>query len=201
MHRLSVNYREFNDNVDKLINLESNLINLTPKYQKLVAEIILLRLFFVLEETFSTIAGKLVCGAEYIDGSIPNSLITCRSIEKALDNMRTYGRGGTYHQLKWGKASEIKENLRYILDANENYIRTVDFHASFIDELRKIRNRIAHNNSTTRIRYQIVVKRYYGANLNGITAGTLLLSPRRSPNLLQQYLIKAKILIKTMTKA
>lgn len=200
MHRLDVNLRDFDREVDKLSDLERNLLNLAAQYQKLVAEIVLLRLFYVLENTFASMACKVVCRAKYLDGSSPTVLVTCRNVQRALAEMKNYGRTRPRHTLKWTKASEIKENLKYVLNSSDHFVRVVDYHGNFIDEMRRIRNRIVHNNQQSRNNYQVVIRRLYGAKLNGITPGTLLLSKRYSPSLLRQYLIKSNILIKEVAK-
>lgn len=200
MHRLNVDLQNFNREVDKLSDLEKNINYLPAKYQKLVAEIVLLRLFYLVENAFFSIACKVVCGAQYLDGSSPNVMISCRTVRSAEIQMKNHGRSRPRHTLKWSKASEIKENLKYVLDRHDHFVRTVDFHGTFIDEIRRVRNRIAHNNPTARNNYQVVVRRYYGAQLNGLTPGTLLISSRHSPNVLRQYLAKSKILIKELIK-
>lgn len=200
MHRLNVNLQDFNREADKLSDLETNLNYLPAKYQKLVAEIVLLRLFYLLENTFISIACKVVCGAQYLDGSNPNVLISCRTIQSAKAQMENHGRAKPRHNLKWSKASEIKENLKYVLDHHDHFVKIVDIHGTLIDEVRRVRNRIAHNNQTSRNNYQVIVRRYYGARLNGLTPGNFLISSRYSPNILHQYLAKSKILVRELMK-
>lgn len=200
MYRLEVNLREFDQQANKLSNLEKSLLPLPAAYQKLIAEIMHLRLFYVLENTFASMACKVVCNAQYLDGSSPVVIMVCNNIQSALTVMKNHGRSRTRHRLRWTKASEIKENLRYVLDVNDNFMKVIDNHGNLIDEMRRVRNRIAHNNQQSRNNYQVVVRRYYGARLNSISPGTLLLSKRNSPNLLQQYLIKSKILVKEVAK-
>jgi len=133
-----VNLRDFNREVDKLSDLEGNLLYLPAHYQKLVAEIVLLRLFYLLENTFASMAYKVVCRAQYLDGSNPTVLIICRNVQSASAEMRNHGRTKPRRYLKWTKASEIKENLRYVLDSDEHFVKTVDYHGTFIDEVRRI---------------------------------------------------------------
>ena len=98
------------------------------------------------------------------------------------------------------KRKYIKDNVKNIINPNDNFYNVVNRHGTLIDEMRRIRNRIAHNNSSARGKYRAIVRRYYGAYLNNITPGTLLLSPRKSPPLLAQYIIKSRILIKDLVK-
>lgn len=175
--------------------------DLKPTHQKLVAEIVLLRLFSLFENAISSISLKLTCGANYADGTPPLLTIRARSAVSARNLLQQHGRVRTRHELKWTKASEIKENLRHVIDPNDNIIIVVDRNGSLIDELRRVRNRIAHNNEQSRRNYREIVRRHYGAVLNHITPGVLLLTPRISPSLLEQYIIKQRIVMKDAVKA
>jgi hypothetical protein len=87
-----------------------------------------------------------------------------------------------------------------VIPTREHFLITLAFHTILIDEMRKIRNRIAHNNPSSRMMYQTVVRRYYGAEQKHISPGTLLLSTQFTPRLIDQYLSKSKILVKEMIK-
>ena len=114
--------------------------------------------------------------------------------------MRKHGRAQPRHTLNWSKVSEIKQNVRHLLPPGEHIITVLDAHGTFIDELRRVRNRIAHNNEQARRSYQVIVKRHYGARVNAVTPGMLLLTRRKRPCLLRQYIRKSQVLVKTMTK-
>ena len=200
MRSLAVDYREGLGEFAKLQSLSRNLGALDSAYQKLVAEIALLRLFYITENAFFSVACKLLCGCLYVDGSAPVLLAPASSTRAAERAMRTHSRPKP-RDLKWSKAKEIKENLRFVMDASDHFVRSVDFHGTLIDEIRRIRNRIAHNNPRSRSNFQVVVRRYYGASLNHVTPGTLLLSPRHSPPLIDSYLAQMAVLLKTLTRS
>jgi hypothetical protein len=103
-------------------------------------------------------------------------------------------------QLMWSKASEIKENTKYVIDPNDNFSQVIDRNGSLIDELRRVRNRIAHNNAQSRRKYREVVRRYYGAYMNHVTPGVLLLTTRIRPALIEQYIKQERILVKDILK-
>lgn len=200
MARLDVNYNEGCKELDRLIDLQSHICPLPPKYRKLIAEIILLRAFSLLEETICAIASKLACGIPYCDGAQANILIRASSSTDALQKMISHGRTRPRWTLSWSRASEIKKNMQYIIASGDHFMSIVDQHGTFIDEMRRIRNRIAHNNYNSRKNYYVIVRRYYGAYLNNVTPGTLLLSVRRTPILIESYLVKCRILIKQLVK-
>ena len=201
MPNLHVTYRYASKELDKLVDIQAHISPLPPKYRKLIAEIILLRAFSVFEESVLLVACKLVCGADYCDGSKPLILVSAGSAADAEDKMRNYGRRKPRTNLSWTRATEIKENLRYLIHAKDHFIAIIDQHGAFVDEVRRVRNRIAHNNPNSRKAYRVVVRRYYGAYLNSISPGTLLLSDKRSPVLIEQYLTKCRILMKHLVKA
>lgn len=199
MAKLKVDYLELDSEIDKLIDLLSHISSLQPRFAKLVAEILLLRLFSSLEETIMSVTTKIGCGALYVDGSQPRLAVQSKSRQGAIDNMMKYGRKKLRY-LQWSQVKEIKENVRYIIDANEHFLNELDRHMLFIEEMRWIRNRIAHNNTTVRANYRKAILRYYGGYVNSVTPGTLLLSPRQNPVLIEQYLKKSRILVKTLVK-
>jgi hypothetical protein len=201
MPKLDVDYLFCSSEIDKLSELELNLSALPPQFQKLVAEIVLLRLFYLFQESVASMATKLQCGARYLDGTSATVLAPAKSAISAQSNMSSLGRTKPRNNLKWSKVTDIKENVKYVIGPSDHFVTILDYHASFVDEMRRVRNRIAHNNLQARRNYSLVVKKHYGAFLNSVTPGTLLLSKRKSPRLLEQYLTKTKILIKNIAKA
>ena len=199
MVKLEVDHLEFDSESDKLIDLLSNISSLQPRFAKLVAEILLIRLFSSLEEAIISVTTKIGCGATYVDGSQPRLAVQSKSRRGAIDNMMKYGRSKPRY-LQWSQVKEIRENVRYIIDPNEHFLNELDRHSGFIEEIRWIRNRIAHNNTAARANYRKAILRYYGGYVNSVTPGTLLLSPRRSPVLIEQYLRMSIILLKTLVK-
>jgi len=199
MYRLLTDLAKLNKGADKLLGIQPGLASLSADNQKLISEIVLLRIFDLLLNAFKSMSCKVACGAIYLDGNPPILLHTCTSMPNATTQMRQLSRLKA-RTLRWTKASAVTENLRFIVDRNDNFMQIIRNHGGFIDEMRRVRNRIVHNNRSSRQNYQIIVRRYYGANLNAITPGTLLLSPRRQPVLLQRYLLKSKILVKELVK-
>jgi hypothetical protein len=196
--------RDYNDcckNLDKFVGLLSQINLLPVKYTKFVAEIIFLRTFSMLEESIISIACKIVCGNFYCDGNVPNLLVQASSRADAIEKMMRVGRSRPKYQLTWTKSGEIRDNLKFMLPQTETFMLIMNYHGNFLDEMRRVRNRIAHNNRKSRRDYRIVVQRYYGAPLNNISPGTLLLSNRISPPLLMTYLAKCRIFVKQIVRA
>lgn len=85
------------------------------------------------------------------------------TIDDALTNMRTIGRARPKGILKWNRASEITGNVRYVMAAAETFCVECRNHATRINEIRIVRNHMAHNNPGTRREFVTVVRRRLGA--------------------------------------
>lgn len=200
MYRLDKDLRLYNNQADKLFDLQSNLGSIPPSYRKLIAEITLLRISDLLQNSFESISCKVACGATYLDGTNPMLIHRCSSMANAISQMKILNRQKPKPLLRWSKVSDMNRNSQHIIDRHDNVTIVLTNHGGLIDEIRRVRNRVAHNNRRSRLEFQIVVARHYGAQLNHITPGSMLLSPRFNPSLLDQLILKTKILIKALVK-
>jgi len=70
------------------------------------------------------------------------------------------------------------------------------------EEMRRIRDHIAHNNSDTRAKYRDVVRVYYGSSARAIPPGKFLISEKKvQPSLLESYMLKARAFGKVLTRS
>ena len=199
MPKLDIEFNLISIETSKLTDLVLGLSALSAAHQKLVAEIILLRLFSLLENAIASVCIKIACGANYLDGTNPILLVRATSSQSAISLFQTHRRSNK-RKLIWTKGKEIKENIKYIVDSSDNLFNVINLHSSFIAEIKYVRNRIAHNNKISRDNFKSVVRMHYGAYLKNITPGILLLTKRKNPNLLTQYIVKTRIFIKELTK-
>ncbi len=198
--KFETNFRYFQSETDKLLDLLSNISVLDPKFQKLIAEIIMVRLFLLVENSVKAICCKIVCGTQYLDATSPRLCHTERTISGAAGAMQTYLRNRP-RQLKWGQANDIRRNVMYVVDGGDNLHAVLTRHGATLNEMRKVRNHIAHRNDTTRRNYRDVVKSYYGAYVSGVAPGTLLLSERRVvPPVLTRYIVASRVFIRELVK-
>ncbi len=201
MSNIAADYKLHDSESGRLLALSGTIGNLPSAHQKLVAEIVLLRLFYLFENIISSVASKLACGATYSDGSAP-ILLAPRARSSLAARVLFQNHGRTKPRiLKWSQASEIKNNVKHIIDVNDNFGTVIDSHGVLIDDMRRVRNRIAHNNAQSRKNYREVVRKHYGAYMNHVTPGLLLLTPRITPRLLEQYIRQERILVKSTLKA
>lgn len=188
--------------VARSLSLIKSLVELEATQRHFIAELVALRLFSLVESTIESLACKIVCGASYSDGSSPVLLrgTPTGGIERARDAMKKYDRTEE-RRLRWSKVNEVKKNLDKLCLPSEYFVVTIAGHGDFISELRKVRNHIAHGNRGTRIKFQHVVRKRYGANTPSITPGKLLISSRFSPLVIEEYCRKARIILKSSVKA
>ena len=168
-----------------------------------VAELITVRMFALFESVVEDSACLMVCGAPYCDDQRPNLLRQkpTRGMARALSAMRDYGRSAPRKELRWNKAREISKNLEGLFPPHEHFVEVLRVHGQLISDLRKVRNHIAHRNQGTRSGFQEVVQNNYGAVVPGLTPGRMLLSPRFTPLLVEQFCQKIGIVLEHALKA
>ena len=88
-----------------------------------------------------------------------------------------------------------------LLPPSEHFITTLHGHGKLIADLRKVRNHIAHANQGTRTKFQQVVVNYYGAKVSSLTPGKMLLSPRFTPSLAEQWCKGTRIILREALRA
>jgi hypothetical protein len=168
---------------------------LAPKFQYFVSEVVFLRLFSLLSEALEEIACKLVAGASYVNGTAPEVLHKTNSVQSAKSAMLTVGRRRSRRWLNFTNAREIELCVRHVIDSNDSFLRMCFAHDPIIDEMRIVRNYIAHRNSGTFQNYGRIIRRTYGAN-SKIQPGPFLVSKsRESRSKLESYLISSRIVL------
>lgn len=187
----------FNNSIRDILLLENYVHNcrgLDPKYQYMVSEVVMLRLFSIIESTIEEFALKLACGAKYKNGNSPVLLRRCNSLSNAHINMLNFNRRRSKPYLKWTRADFIEESIKYVLDINDVFYRNILIHANIINEMRIVRNHVAHRSTDTKNEYLAVLRSKYGANIN-LPLGVYLMSTARNPISNIMYYIQATRII------
>lgn len=198
---VAVPHAEFVQKSNRHDQLIQGLPNIDVQLQKLLAELIMMRLFDDLQEVLVGVALRLACGTTYADG-MPPILLTApaKSTAGARVLFETFGRPKPQN-MKWSKATFINETTKYVLDPANPFNVSCNANAGIIAEMQAVRNRIAHANANSRKAFSGIVQKRYGAKLNNISPGTLLLSSRFSPFVLQEYLSTCRIIAKACARA
>lgn len=200
MPSLTVCKREFRVELDRLREIYSSIESLEPRHRYPIAELLLLRLFDTFEYAVSQTAFRLACGAKYLDGTNPILLARANSIDRARSLMLTFGRARVKTYLEWSKASMIVEAVQYVISPLDHFVTYCQSHGVPINELRLIRNVIAHTNKDAKIRYCVdVLRPKYGSDTY-IRPGIYLLTQRFVRPPIEDIFSRSEILIKELTK-
>ncbi len=199
--RLSVEWREVQEQTTRLESLTNSLSSLNPNHRKLVAEISLVRLFLLFENTMASVAAKLLIGADYIDGTQPLRLVSARSRVHANDLMKTHGRKKAT-KLGWTQSSDIRDNLVHTLGPLDPFFTIVANNGALFTEMRYVRNHVVHSNESTLKNFRTVVRKHYGGLKQGVSPGLILLTDRigRRP-LLVNYILAIRVMFKDLVRA
>lgn len=205
MVTLQTNYTEFSNATTKLLALSNQSRSLDLLYQKLIAETLMLRLFYELDDCIEGIILKLVRGAPYLDGTKP---LLLRAPFKSTDAARQHIiKAHKVYYLDWTTLAKTTKYLGGIIDPSDHFLTTRTLHDSIYEDMRNVRNHVAHNTQSTKNKFSPIVKRLY-AGTSGISAAKFLLSARAavtgyagSEIVLAQYVRWARVFIKTATKA
>ena len=130
--RLAVDWKEFDYQSVQLGSLLLPIATLPIRHRKLIAEIALVRLFLLVENTVESICAKILCGASYLDASQPKILIRAQSATHAQSLMRSHLRPNPKKELRWSSSSEIRDNLVATLAQADPLFRTVINHGTFL---------------------------------------------------------------------
>lgn len=192
---LAITLRDTGTGLNNLERFRSDSKELEPRYQYFIAELMMLRLFAIMEGAIADIAYKLVAGATYLNGTEPIRLFSANSMASARAAMLNYGRQNARQNLRWTKSKDIRDSTSTVLPPTESFIRYARENGHLLDEMRKVRNYIAHNNADSRSGYRQVIRLTYGAN-SKVSSGVFLVSIRRqSVAKIDEYIANARIII------
>lgn len=160
----------------------------------------MMRLFDEFQEAIAGVALRLACGTRYADGTSPNLLTSpAKSTSGARRLYETFGRPKPV-PVRWSKATYINKTTMYVLDSSDPFTAVCNANALIIAEMQAVRNRIAHANANSRAAFSTVVQKRYGAKLNNVSPGMLLLSTRFAPTILDEYLTASRVIIRACSR-
>jgi hypothetical protein len=200
--KLAVSHREYIVQADKLRSLLQAVHVLAPEFRQMLAEMITLQCFYLFELAIEDVAAKLVCGARYGDGVVPVITHGSRSIDAALAAMRTINRTKPKGILKWNKTKEINGNVRHVIATTEHFFTACRNHSARLNEIRIVRNHIAHGNAGTKAEFARVVQRRLGALPRAIPRPGLFVLREFTPGvpLLTEYVVTLGAILKDAAK-
>lgn len=202
MPRLSINasYNNAINNLNVINRYLTKSKSLPFDMQGFVAELLMLRLFSVLETCVRDVSVRIACGVSYRDGTSSNPIVLCSNIDDAIEKFKTEGRANRIKNLHFSNVSNTNEAIKNVIQSTEPLrLKLTRFGVAF-EEMRKVRNHIAHRTSNTYNDYKSVIRSHYGAYLK-IKPSSFLISTKREPRpVIDTYLQTAKIIIDEITK-
>ncbi|RUO48964.1 hypothetical protein [Pseudidiomarina donghaiensis] len=196
--KLEITVRNAHQQIDRLEKYRSESGSIEAKYQHFIAEMIMLRLFSIFEDSVAEIAYKLVSGATYTNGTFPALAVSAGAMSGARGLFLSYGRTIPVQNLKWTKSKYIRESVQHVISTSDPFIISAQRNGNIIDEMRKMRNVLAHNTTSAKADFKTVVRLTYGANVN-ITPGAFLSSIKRTSRCnLDRYLSSTKAVLMDM---
>lgn len=192
---LAVTHGRFVREVDRLIGYKVDSESLESKYQYMIGEMIMLRLFSAMEDAISEIAFKLAANAVYTNGSHTNLLAYSGSVVRSRQLLLTYGRPRPANYLKWTKAAFVRQSVKFVFPEAEPYSKNIINHSINLNNMRIVRNVLAHQTSSAKLDYRNLIRSEYGANVNVSTGAFLISTNRTTPCNLVKYLRSSKVLV------
>lgn len=173
---------------------------LPPDLYGFVAEIMMLRIFSILEYTIRETAMRLACGVPYRDGVAPTHILhRCSSLNDAINNFKSYNRPNPKLNLQFTNVSNTNDSIKYVIDNTETFCVSLRKYGTAFEEMRKVRNHIAHRTSSTGNGFKDVIRQKYGANLRLKPSIFLVSTKRQSRPIISEYLIIVRIIINEIT--
>lgn len=186
--------------VNQLESAVSASSHIDFKNRSFIAEIVLIRLFGIVEDANEEIALKLIAGAEYLDGSKATISQSAKSIQGARQLVLTHGRNSHWTYAKWSTSDDVKFSTRHLMNQSEHFRSVCRQYNQSVLEMRAVRNHSAHNTASTRRKFHDVIDNTYGAKFS-MPVGTFLLTTKRTTTSnLTRYFITVRALLDDLTR-
>ena len=197
---MDVTVRRASADIARLEVFRADAESLAPAQQYLIAELIMMRLFSIIEGAVEDLACKLVAGSPYANGTHPTRMFSAKSVGSAKSAMLGHGRAKTKTYLRWTSVKDIRDSTSQVLNPSDPFIVNAQVHGNILTEMRKVRNFLAHKSARARQDYRDVVRAVYGAN-SRIRVQAFLTSRRRRPVAkVDEYLATARVMISDLAK-
>lgn len=150
----------------------------------LIVELSFLKLYLAweqfLEETFT----RFMCGSITASGYSPNRFVQPPTLKHAYSMVLE---GKSF--VDWTKISNIIRRARMFFEEGEPYVTAVGSASSELEEMRRIRNRIAHRSEHSVRLFKEVVRQRIGSIPKGMRPGRFLLyiDPNTNQSFLEEY--------------
>lgn len=173
--------------------------SIPPVMRGFVAEILMLRLFNILEDSVRETACRVACGVAYRNGTVATPIRRCANLNDALHQFKTYNRTKPLANLLFTNVSHTNKSVQNVISDIESFRVNLSPYGANFEEMRKVRNHIAHRTKSTYSDYKQVIMQRYGAYIKQ-TPGVFLTSTARSSRpKIEEYYIAIKVIITDIT--
>lgn len=198
--RIQTAYNNALKDIRVVENYRNKSKTLQPQFQGFVAEILMLRLFGILEKAVNDISCRVACGAGYLNGVTPTPTILAHSLNDALSQFKTFNRPQTLKHLQFTNVSNTNNAIKEVIPATEPLRQNLSHYGNQFEEMRIVRNQIAHRTSNTYSKYKNVIKNRYGSVLKLKTSVFLTSTSRERIPVFDQYITIVKLMINEMVR-
>ena len=181
-------------------NYRQKSLALQPLFQGFVAEVLMLRLFSILEKAVIDISCRVACGASNTNGVMPTPFVLASSLDDAINQFKSYNRPKSLKNLQFTSVGNTNDAIKKVLPPTEPLRQNLNNYGVQFDEMRNVRNQIAHRTSSTYEKYQSVIKRKYGSELKIKTSVFLISTTRERIPLIDQYVTIVKLIVRDISK-
>ena len=198
--KIQTAYKNALQDISVVENYKIKSLVLQPQFQGFVAEILMLRLFSILEKAVFDISCRVACGAQYFNGLIPTPIIMARTIDDAINKFKNYNRTSTYDHLQFSNVSNTNKAIKNVIPDTEPFRQNLNHYGVEFEEMRNVRNQIAHRTSNTYSKYRDVIMRRYGSALRIKTSVFLISTTRERRPVIDQYVTIVKLMLLDLAK-
>lgn len=198
--RIQTAYNNALKDISVVENYRNKSKSLQPQFEGFVAEILMLRLFGILEKAVKDISCRVACGAGYLNGVRPRPTTLAHSLVNALNLFKTFNRPRTVNYLQFTNVSNTNDAIKNVIPATEPLRQNLSLYGNQFEEMRIVRNHIAHRTSDTYSKYKKVIINRYGSALKLKTSVFLTSTTRERIPVLDQYITIVKLMITDMVK-
>lgn len=181
-------------------NYRLKSLSLQPQFQGFIAEILMLRLFNILEKAVTDIACRVACGAQYNNGVIPVPTVLACNLNDAVYQFKNYNRASPLAHIQFTSVRNTNDAIKEVIPVTEPFRQNLTNYGIQFEEMRNVRNQIAHGTSSTYKKYKNVIVRKYGSALRLKTSVFLTSTTRERIPVLDQYVTTVKLMVNDLSK-
>lgn len=190
MPRIKIDFvlKMFNDRVDRSLSLADDVAYFqefrNDRYRPilkrkihLIVELSFLQLFIAWEEFLEQTFTRYMCGSKTASGYLPRRYVQPTTLKHGLDIIKQ-----ERIFVDWTKWEEIITRAKLYFENGAPFAGAIGGSLVQLNEMKTIRNRIAHRSKYSEKRFLSLVRNKFGYNPRGMAPGRLLLSRIPSTN-------------------